>query len=146
MHLGNLFLKSVAEIGLALPEHTIEETTRWILTISAKTDDVGDLTIADDGNELTVDVGERYHRHFDADSAHGENAKQRRASAAKHAALYVNDVLNDLVTFYVVLDGDRILQATSSWKTGREAINSLLRTKKRKLIFRWSGLISENGG
>jgi len=144
LQLHELFLTALDNRNMELPEHTIENHDRWFLTISAKSEDVGKLTIWDDGDELTVDLGEKHHCHFDEHTAPGSTQRERREFVADTTAEFVNDVLNDRVSFRVEYKAGRC-RSSFSWTAPSSSIASPSSHCDEYIEFRWSGVYLKNG-
>ena len=86
--------------------------------VPAAAADVGDLTVTDDGDELTVCVGRVSHRHFEVYCQPDPTPAARRVAAAGAAAEWVAEVLDGRVGFRVEYAAGRCLGG-SDWPADR---------------------------
>lgn len=77
------------------------------IIIPAKHERTGSLTVSDDGEELTVEIGRLHHAHFSAYSHDAEAIEQRLAAATDDAARFVADLFADRVYICVEYVGAR---------------------------------------
>lgn len=84
------------------------------LVIPAANDSVGALTVYDDDNELTVEIGQLHHTHFSAYNYDGETNEQRLGAAIEDAARFVADVFADRIYISVDFAGERCIGSSHS--------------------------------
>ena len=119
------------------------------LCISARCAEVGDLKIYDDGDELTVVIGELHHCHYSAYSYEGLE-DERLLKAAHEAAAYVADILTDKVQITVAYQGERCIGSSTTYLDPHSgpsnSVSSSLADwfpiETRKDCFLWSGRVS----
>lgn len=103
-------LRAICDVPVyddAGPKHADGTATSPAIIIPAKHEAVGDLTIYDDGDELTVVIGKLHHTHFFPDMFGEETSEQRFSAAITHAATFVADFLADRILISVDYLGDR---------------------------------------
>lgn len=120
------------------------------IIIPAKHELVGDLSIYDDGDELTVGIGKLHHTHFFPDMFEEETSEQRFSAAITHAATFVADFLPDRILISVDYSGDRCTGSScgyfdsdfTSAEVLRTSVFSLFRKEStRSEHYIWSGPI-----
>ena len=82
----NAFLERFAELGGDANQWVQTESRYPTLTFPAKHDDVGPLSIDDNGDELTLELGTKHHTHFSGYSYDGDSDEARLRAAAQDAA------------------------------------------------------------
>lgn len=90
-------------------------------TLPARAAQVGDLVIAWDDDELTVEVGRLFHAHFTFDGDPGADRAAGAHDAAQRAAEFVRDVMADAVRFRVDFAGERVLGAQAWYPATSDA-------------------------
>lgn len=124
------------------------------IIIPAQHERVGDLTICDDGNELTVVIGELHHTHFSPDTCDERSNEQRLSAAIAHTATFVAELLADRVLISVDYAGDRCLGSshqsldssfTSADRLRTSLLSPLRKGTRRSLHYIWSGPIVSDG-
>lgn len=141
MPLHELLLTLLRQQGAIPPASDGYVGERWRMTIPAKTPTVGDLTVWDDVDELTVEIGEFHHRHFSERHAEGDSRADRDLNAAKSAAEFIHDVLNDLVRFRVEYTDGRV-RSSSSWYPIRDTEADVI-AGNTCVEFCWSRIIDD---
>jgi hypothetical protein len=111
------WLKLVAEELSMLrdppPAFAFRDGPRPALVIKEVHPAVGELTIDDDGEELTVCVGRVFHDHFFPAATERREGLDLTASIACDVAEFVADVLTDRLFFAVHYCGDRVVSFES---------------------------------
>src|SRR4051812_17249541 len=79
------------------------------VTILARHEAVGDLTIYDDGDELTIDIGRKHHTHVSCYNYDRYPESERLNMVARDAAEFVNDVMCDRVCITADFVGERCI-------------------------------------
>ncbi len=110
---------------------------------------VGDMTIYDDGDGLTIDIGRKHHTHFYGSSYGGYSEAKQREFAARDAANWVNDVLSDRVCITVEFLGTRRIGSSSFYIRLESSASSITRgfgagsptEARRSERYLWSGPI-----
>ena len=115
-HLSQSFLSELERVVPSGGFHT-EFTDRLIVTIPARSAEVGALTIWLDGDEITVGIGEIHHTHFMVDCEPGETLEAREIATAVATANYIADVLADRVRFQLQFEKGRCRVALT-WYPG----------------------------
>ena len=110
---------------------------------------VGNLYIHDDGDELTVVIGDKHHTHFSVIQYDGSTPDERLMHAAHAAAEFVRDVLADRVFVSVDFLGDRCIGSSCGRVDDsrpldivRDSFRSLIRSKSGNIEterYVWSG-------
>ncbi len=85
------------------------------LVIPAANDSVGALTAYDDGDELTVEIGQLHHTHFSAYNYDGETNEQRLGAAIEDAARFVAEVFADRIYISVDFAGERCIGSSHGY-------------------------------
>lgn len=121
------------------------------LVIPAADDSVGAMTVYDDGDEVTVEIGQLHHTHFSAYNYDGETNEQRLAAAIEDAAKFVADVFADRVYISVDYTDERCIGSSHGYMdSGCQPIDlvrmpgaSLFRNEAtRSERYVWSGPIN----
>ena len=126
--------------------------------IRAENELVGDLTIYDDGDELTIDIGRKHHTHVSAYNydRHPETEYDRHPETerlkmvAQDAAAFVDDVMRDRVCVTVNFQGERCIGSSHFYLDEENASSSLVQeiavaatsSGRRSERFLWSGPIT----
>lgn len=124
--LDSLSRRFLAELECFVPRGAfrMELTDGFVVTIPARDAEVGDITVWLDG-EVTVGFGELHHRHFGGETQTAPTLDEREQAAAKSAASYIRDILDDRVHFQVQFEAGR-RRVSSSWYPERsEALRPL---------------------
>jgi hypothetical protein len=127
----------VALLPEPLKPHVTDEP-RIILRIPAKVAEVGDLTVHDNGKELTVYVGRIDHRHFEAYCEAGRTQREQEQQAAEGAVQWVQAILGDRVRFRNQFKAGRLI-AGSSWLTEHQEGGPLLEFADEVREYTWNG-------
>ncbi len=100
------FLQRFVELGGDASRWARTDAQFPTLILPALHDDVGPLSIDDNGDELTIELNEKHHTHFSGYNYDGESAEQRMIAAVHDAARFAFDVLSDRICFTVdFIDG-----------------------------------------
>lgn len=122
------------------------------IVIPAANDSVGNMTVYDDGDELTIEIGQLHHTHFSAYNYDGETNEQRLVAAIEDAAKFVADVFADRVEFSVDYAGDRCIGSSHGYLDSGCQTAELVRTPGAPLFrneatrserYVWSGPINK---
>ena len=141
--MSELFLDAISQSETVLAGHTEIQSDRWTMVIAAADSEVGDMTIWDDGDELTVDIGQKYHSHFCPLMQDGYSELERRRSAAKSALKFVQQTLNDSVNFRIeYVNGN--CKSASCWNINSSDHGPSPQTDAF-LTFKWSGVTERFG-
>ena len=117
-------------------------------TIPAEHEAVGDMTIYDEGDELTIDIGHKHHTHVSSYSYERFPEAERLNMVARDAAEFVNDVMRDRVCISVDYIGERCIGSSHFYDDDEDVENSSLvreigvgatSGERRSQRFRWSG-------
>lgn len=120
------------------------------ITIRAENELVGDLTIYDDGDELTIDIGRKHHTHVSAYNYDRHPDTERLKMVAQDAAAFVDDVMRDRVCVTVNFQGERCIGSSHFYLDEENASSSLVQEiavaatsgGRRSEQFLWSGPIT----
>ena len=119
--------------------------------IPAKHEAVGDLTVFDDGDELTIDIGYKHHLHFSCDNYDEHPESERLSVVARDAAVFVHDILCDRVCITVDYVGEDLVSSSDFYIDESNACSSVVRGivaltpttgERRSERFLWSGPIA----
>jgi hypothetical protein len=143
------FAKRLAELQGHEVTMTFSPGPPPVATIKAQDERVGDLTIYDDGDELTVDVGHKHHTHVSSYNYVRHPETERLDMVAHDAASYVNDIMCDRVCFTVDFRDDRCIGSSNFYIDEDQSSSSLVRGfgtgvdsgKARSERYVWSGPI-----
>jgi hypothetical protein len=110
---------------------------------------VGDLTIYDDGDELTIDIGHKHHTHVSCYSYDRFPETERLCMVANDAAEFVNDIMCDRVCITIDFIGERCIGSSHYYIAEENSASSMLRGitvgatsgERRSERFLWSGPI-----
>lgn len=116
------------------------QTDHLIVTIPAKSPEVGDLTVHLDGDEVIVNVGPHYHTHFETYTIEAETPEARELEAAKDAVRFIRDVLDEKVRFRGQFAHGRCLNFSSWYPEKSEGIRRLLGADE-VIDYAWSGRV-----
>lgn len=116
-------------------------------TIQAAHEAVGDITIYDDGDELTIDIGRKHHMHVSSYNYERFPVDERLDMVAREAAEFVNDVMCDRVCVTIDYIGEQCIGSSHFYDEGNDESSSLVRGigvsglsgERRSERFRWSG-------
>lgn len=120
------------------------------LVMQAKSTDVGDLVVLDEGSELTVEIGEKFHSHF-SPYLYGDPANEISTQAAVEDAVnFVLDLIADRIVFTVDYQGKDCIGSSCLHEDAdsREAIRTVDCSTEsidepskatRSEVFTWSG-------
>lgn len=123
------------------------------LVFPAADDSVGALTVYDDGEELTIEIGHLHHTHFSAYNYDGETNEQRLAAANKDAARFLTDVFADRVYFTVDYAGERCIGSSHGYLDSGDYSTGSVRLPDAPLFhneattserFVWSGPLNKS--
>jgi len=89
--------------------------------------EVGGLSIEDNGDELTVEIGNKHHTHFSASDHDGDSHDVRITAAALAAAQFAIDVIHDRVCFTVDFRHDRCLGSSHVYLDAENATLDVVR-------------------
>lgn len=117
--------------------------------ILAQHEAVGDITIYDDGDELTIDIGHKHHTHVSCYNYDRFPDAERLGMVARDAAEFVNDVMCDRVCITVEFIGERCIGSSHYYIAEENRGSSLVRGinvgtptgERRSERFLWSGPI-----
>lgn len=133
-------------------------SSKWIgnsqsspsVIIPAAHQSVGALTVYDDTEELTIEIGQLHHTHFSAYNYDHDTADQRLRAATEAAARFVADVFRDRVYFSIDYSGERCIGSSHGYVDAKSQAAGLVRTLHVQLLnnestrserFLWSGPI-----
>lgn len=85
------------------------------------------MNIYDDGDELTVEIGDKHHTHVSEYSYTRHPETERLQMVARDAAEFVNDVMSDRVCITVDFKGDRCVGSSHFYIDEGEGGSSLVR-------------------
>jgi len=122
-----------------LNQHAIHDGN-VIMRVPASAPEVGDIVVYDDGDELTVAVGQIDHCHFEVYCVDAPTEKERQSIAAENAVQWVTDVLNEHVRFRNEFHRGRSV-AGSSWRTAHHDGGRVLEATDEWKEYTWSGLV-----
>jgi len=105
------------------------------LVIAAKNELVGALTVYDDGDEVTIEIGQLHHTHFSAYNYDFRSSEQRMVAAARDAAGFVADVFADRVYFAVDFSGERCIGSSHGYLDSDAQATSLIRLPDASLLY-----------
>lgn len=116
-------------------------------TIPGENVAVGDMTIYDDGDELTIDIGRKHHTHISCYNYDRFPEAERLEMVARDAAEFVNDVMCDRVCITVDYIGERCIGSSHFYDDEDNQSSSMVRGigvggtsgERRSERFRWSG-------
>jgi hypothetical protein len=118
-------------------------------TIPAQHEAVGDITIYDDGEELTIEIGHIHHTHVSCYNYDRFPEAERLNMVARDAAQFVDDVMCDRVCITADFIGERCIGSSHFYVAGENSEASLVRGfasattgERRSERFLWSGPIS----
>ena len=105
------------------------------------------MTIYDDGDELTIDIGHKHHTHVPTYNYDRFPEGERLRMVARDAAEFVNDVMCDRVCITVDYVGDRCIGSSHYYDDEDNESSSMVRGigvgtilgERRSQRFRWSG-------
>ncbi len=105
------------------------------------------MTIYDDGDELTIDIGHKHHTHISSYNYDRFPEAERLEMVARDAAEFVNDVMCDRVCITVDFIGERCIGSSHFYDDEDNESSSLVRGigvdatsgDHRSERFRWSG-------
>ena len=119
------------------------------VVIAAASPLVGDLYIYDEGDELTVVIGDKHHSHFSSIQYDGSTPDERLIHAAHAAAEFVRDVLANRVFVSIDFLGDRCVGSSCGrivdnkpLDISHDSLGSLIRSKFGNIEterYVWSG-------
>lgn len=143
----NKFAARLAEIQGAPRKLRYSNGPPPAATITAKHEAVGDITIYDDGDELTIDIGHKHHTHVSSYNYDQFPDAERLNMVARDAAEFVNDVMCDRVCITVDYIGERCIGSSHFYDGEDNDSSSLVRGigigatagERRSERFRWSG-------
>lgn len=118
-------------------ELLIGKSPNVALSISAKNPETGDIQVWDDGVELTVSIGERFHCHFDPTVFVDDNVSQEKAEeiCIDSAVAFVENFLAEKTILYV------------QYSDGKPGMSGIVKRQNAETIptgtrkFVWSGPI-----
>jgi hypothetical protein len=122
------------------------------IVLPAKNDSIGCLTIYDDGDELTIEIGELHHTHFSAYNYDADTDYEQLRYAIKAAAQFVADVINDRVLISVDYAGDRCIGSSHRYLCTDRGNSDMVRLPDAPLFFNqatrserylWSGPVGD---
>lgn len=119
-------------------------------TIRAQHEAVGDITIYDDGDELTIDIGRKHHSHVSCYNYDRFPEAERLDMAARAAAQFVHDFMCDRVCIAVDFFGEQCVGSCHYYRAEGNSNISLVRAfagatmgERRTARFLWSGPLAE---
>ena len=112
------------------------------------------LSVDDNGDELTLELGKKHHTHFPGYSYDGDSDERRLAAAANDAAQFAIDVINDRVCFTVDYLDDRCIGSSHFYLDAENTTADTVRDSSagvrggniRSDRFLWSTPLQANGG
>ena len=118
--------------------------------IPAQHEAVGDITIYDDGDELTIEIGHKHHTHVSCYNYDRFPEAERLSMVARDAAEFVNDVMTDGVCITVDFIGERCIGSSHFYHDVDNASSGLVRGlavgatsgERRSERFLWSSPIT----
>lgn len=118
-------------------------------TIPARHPDVGDITIYDDGDELTIEIGHKHHTHISSYNYGSYPEAERLGIVAREAAAFVDDIMRDRVCITANFKGDRCIGSSHFYVDTDNTSCSMVRGigagsmtgESRSEKFLWSGPI-----
>lgn len=146
----NKFAARLAELQGTSQKLKYAEGPPRAATIPAQHEAVGDITIYDDGDELTIEIGQKYHTHISCRNYDRHPKAERLNIVARDAAEFVNDVICNRVCISVDFIGDRCIGGSHFYLNEDQNESSLLRViaaeaksdEARSERFLWSGPIT----
>jgi hypothetical protein len=118
-------------------------------TIPAQHEAVGGITIYDDGDELTIEIGHKHHTHVSCYNYERFPEADRLNLVARDAAQFVDDVMCDRVCITVDFIGERCIGSSHFYVAEENLGANLVRAfadamsgERRSERFLWSGPIS----
>ena len=148
------FLRRFAELGGDADRWACSDAHHPTLTFPAQHESVGSLSIDDNGDELTLELGSKHHAHFSGYNYDGESDSSRLLAAAHDAAKFAFDVMTDRVCFTVDFIDDRCIGSSHFYldaenttaDTVRDSAIGLRGGNIRSDRFLWSSPLQPNGG
>lgn len=118
-------------------------------TIPARHQDVGDITVYDDGDELTIEIGHKHHTHISSYNYDSFPEAERLGKVALDAAAFVDDIIHDRVCITVDFKGEQCIGSSHYYLDDNETSSSIVRGigggtmpgESRSERFLWSGPI-----
>ena len=150
----DVFLQRFAERGGDASRWTRIDSQHPTLVFPAQNDSVGPLSIDDNGDELTLELGTKHHTHFSGYNYDGKSDLARLLAAANNAAEFAIDVIADRVCFTVDYLDDRCIGSSHFYldaenttaDTVRDTTIGLRGGNIRSDRFLWSSPLQPNGG
>ena len=125
------FLRRFAELGGDADRWEQSEASNATLTFPALHDSIGQMSIDDNGDELTLELGTKHHTHFSGYSYEGNSEHERLLAAAHDAAAFAFDVISDRVCFSVDYIDDRCIGSSHFYL---DAVNATADTVRDTMI------------
>ena len=146
----NKFAARLAELQCTSRKFKYANGAPPAATIPAQHEAVGDMTIYDDGHELTIDIGHKHHTHISCYNYDRFPEAERLNMVARDAAEFVNDVMCDHVCVTVDFIGERCIGSSHFYHDEENASSSMVRGfavgatpgERRSERFLWSGPIT----
>ena len=118
--------------------------------IPAKHQLVGSISVYDDCDELTIEVGEKHHTHISGYNYGSYPEEERLEVVARNAAEFVDDIMSDRVCIAVDFKGEQCIGSSHYFVNETNINSSMVRGigqepitgESRSERFLWSGPIS----
>ncbi len=148
------FLKRFAELGGEADCWVHADARHPTLVLPSQHDDVGPLSIDDNGDELTLELGTKHHTHFSGYNYDGDSDDSRLLAAAHDAARFAMDVIANRVCFTIDYLDDQCVGSSHFYldaenttaDTVRETSIGLRGGNIRSDRFLWSTPLQQDGG
>jgi hypothetical protein len=145
----NKFAARLAELERASRRFKYTDGPPPAAIIPAQHEAVGEITVYDDGDELTIDIGHKHHTHVSCYNYDRYAEAERLNRVARDAAEFVNDVMCDRVCITVDFIGERCIGSSHYYVAEENPGSSLVRGinvgttsgERRSERFLWSGPI-----
>lgn len=128
-NLDNLSRSFLAELERLVPREVFrtEFSDRLVVTIPARNQDVGDITVWLDADEVTVGIGQIHHTHFEVYAqSPSETLQEREQAAAERAAQFIHDFMDEKIRVQVQFEHGRCLGGGSWYPELSEPIALML--------------------
>ena len=130
-NLDNLSRTFLAELEVFVPRAMFRTvfTDSLVVTIPARNQEVGDITVWLDDGEVTVGIGQIYHIHFEVftETPSLPTLAEREQTAAQSAAEYIRDFMADKIQVRVQFRGGSCLGASHWYREDTGPIGQMLR-------------------
>lgn len=141
-NLDNLSRSFLSELErcVSITVFSISFADHLVVTIPAKSPEVGDLTVHVNADEVVVHIGQYYHTHFETYTIEAATPGESEKVAAGDAAHFIRDVLEQRVRFRAQFAHGRCL-CFSSWYPGKSDGIRRLSGAEEVIEYVWSGRI-----